>query len=1696
MDERFDGFGALGFFILWSLDVPPTVNSCSTTSSLTEVACSPEPAHPLTATVSDRPTPIRRTTPHKRRTRSSLASAITATQPEVVSPVATEIDSDAESAARSRSRDPRQSQEPPQLANVPDDDLLVMLEVPDPPPSVGVSAATDVDKTTAAAAPDDRAAAAAAAARFAAEVSGSLHLYYAGPQGAPQGAPAAAAEEEEEDFTWVTGGVVRPLERLMFGESPHRLSRGSRILGALLDTPPDLVEDSPGAPSKARPSKKAKAKPNPSAANGSRDTVPAPLNPPERRTQPTPLRQESRLEAPSRPISVNDLRRAAESTWSSPGRPRSRIERRAIWFLEQPGPPGCDTELSRVAVDEEAFLDAALEAALEELRKRGVSRGGPAAAAQLLHNFGQAVGATTAGLRCVPLDGDLHRCLPAELLGDPRVSGARLPGRSSGKRGGPALAGAALHRAKDVVRQILDSMSPVVFKIGITCTPLMRFRAYDREGYQQMHLLHVTEEPGLVQMLEAALISEFQERPGCRNVARGGEGPVGRAPYFAYLVVVACGDGVGILQKRDCMQERSQPKVRPRHGAKIGAATGMPSTGGNAILMGWFGVGSSGSEVIMEKAIIMEVGPEGIRYALVGALLVTLGRAQLCPDGVCRSAAEAQAASILQKDSRVQRLVAEPGQVTSQEAAGSQPAIASEPVQWWHWIAFVVVVTLGALINSLPSSLMERLLPSWASTSDKAGSHDSIQEGAVGQRSADLLLENSHLLDPSTDPEPAESLLGLLPLSDDVAVCRDGVDAQPVTYAQLRQQLEDPAFASFLRPSDRVALVLENGKDMAMCLLAVMHHACAVPLNPTFTEAELAQSFEQLRVTVVLTGAGSCGDAAHKAAAQLQLRVLTLEKVSRSSSSTASPQLCLSGPQPPLEDVEGRGLGARAEAPSPDPERTVLLLKTSGTTSRGKVVPFSLRRLSLAARLNARGLELAPGDVCLSMMPLYHIAGISVNFLASMSAGATILFYSGQFEVTRFVAELEREGHLRPSWYFAVPAVHEAVLRHVAELGRPVQHRLKLIRSAGAALAQQSGQKLIEAFHCAVTPAYGMTEALEITCPPANYDFSKPCFVAAGVQPQASRLTECGNLNSSVACVAKINLFEVWSCCLVLDLDAFAEFRVSVRGGASFLKRKVRSLRAGKEAPQQPEGGGPEQERLHGELLKVRHLMAHGLLSIYAALCSLMVTANHANVSLNGPQLYLTNQGSWLFIAALAVLSLYAFLPRSMLKVSTLNAWFAFFVIFCLCFAAPGTLPAFRIQDSLILAVVFRLPVTVVATRTLWVALGNVPVSVLIVWRFGSSPAAQAAGNSLPVIFVMALEAAICTLAACISSGMSELMRQRASLRCENNKISSDNSAISALLRLMSDAVIELDQDLRMIRHSPELSAMLLRDRPGASTEGLAFTDFIHAADAARAAELLLNPICVGTGAHAFHTRLVDTFSNKVCVEIFAVMTETSEGEVRHLLGLRDFTDSPSLSGERATDAMEATVCGSMSVASFSGEEKLSCSDVISPTQSWAPEEWSRATPVKKQAFLDLDMEVKVIASASPSVSFAAGLSLDDFFPSPHTTQLMQQVCDEAQRGLESDGSIPNKVFNFEDLPVRWTSSKYGSLVGAFQVVRTRFGGLGVLLAFEDPDWSQLHTNSRASGKPAQSRALKKHRSSTHAAGTPGRSQQNTRTPL
>ncbi len=57
---------------------------------------------------------------------------------------------------------------------------------------------------------------------------------------------------------------------------------------------------------------------------------------------------------------------------------------------------------------------------------------------------------------------------------------------------------------------------------------------------------------------------------------------------------------------------------------------------------------------------------------------------------------------------------------------------------------------------------------------------------------------------------------------------------------------------------------------------------------------------------------------------------------------------------------------------------------------------------------------------------------------------------------------------------------------------------------------------------------------------------------------------------------------------------------------------------------------------------------------------------------------------------------------------------------------------------------------------------------------------------------------------------MSQILQEKAELELERGNVASQLSAASSLLRLTCDAVIELDNDLRLTEDSPELAYMLM----------------------------------------------------------------------------------------------------------------------------------------------------------------------------------------------------------------------------------------------------------------------------------------------
>lgn len=283
--------------------------------------------------------------------------------------------------------------------------------------------------------------------------------------------------------------------------------------------------------------------------------------------------------------------------------------------------------------------------------------------------------------------------------------------------------------------------------------------------------------------------------------------------------------------------------------------------------------------------------------------------------------------------------------------------------------------------------------------------------------------------------------------------------------------------------SDVVAIVLPNGPEMAVAFLAVAGASVAAPLNPSYTEANFHFYLEDLRAKAVVVGQGS--PAAIRLAAEK------------------------SGiPQWGWEELAGAGEGSVDDWP--DAESTALLLHTSGTTSRPKLVPLTQRNLLASARNIAETLQLQAVDRCLNIMPLFHIHGLAAALLASLYAGASVVCSDGVF-AQGFFAWLEE---FTPSWYTAVPTMHQGILAQAAQqAGCVARGRLRLIRSSSAALPPVVKEELEAVFGVPVVEAYGMTEAAhQMCCNPLPPRVRKAGSVGPAAGPEVAVMDAQGRL--------------------------------------------------------------------------------------------------------------------------------------------------------------------------------------------------------------------------------------------------------------------------------------------------------------------------------------------------------------------------------------------------------------------------------------------------------------------------------------------------------------------------------------------------------------------------------------------------------
>ena len=318
-----------------------------------------------------------------------------------------------------------------------------------------------------------------------------------------------------------------------------------------------------------------------------------------------------------------------------------------------------------------------------------------------------------------------------------------------------------------------------------------------------------------------------------------------------------------------------------------------------------------------------------------------------------------------------------------------------------------------------------------------------------------------------------------------------------LSYGQLQRLVENTVSSLQSHGFDsqsRLAVVLRNSPEMATAFLALAAGAVCAPLNPASQAFDFELNLKDLRPQALIIEDG-VNSPARDVARSLGIAVIEL-----------TPRPSIGAGWFTLWDEISSTID---ETLLPQDTSPALLLPTSGTTSRPKLVPLSQANLCAPARHIAQTLQLCPEDRCLNVMPLFHIHGLIGAVLASLSAGASVVCTSG-WDSQSFFEWLKLPGI---SWYTAVPTIHQSILSAAAERGSTVEHRLRFVRSSSAALPTAVFDALESLFGVPAIESYGMTEAAHQMCSnPLPPGIRKKGSVGLPAGPEVVILNENGEL--------------------------------------------------------------------------------------------------------------------------------------------------------------------------------------------------------------------------------------------------------------------------------------------------------------------------------------------------------------------------------------------------------------------------------------------------------------------------------------------------------------------------------------------------------------------------------------------------------
>ena len=233
-------------------------------------------------------------------------------------------------------------------------------------------------------------------------------------------------------------------------------------------------------------------------------------------------------------------------------------------------------------------------------------------------------------------------------------------------------------------------------------------------------------------------------------------------------------------------------------------------------------------------------------------------------------------------------------------------------------------------------------------------------------------------------------------------------DGGVVTYAQLDARSDAVAAALADRgigPGAAVALQLPNIPEFPIVYYGILKTgAIAVPLNVLLRAPEVAYQLADSGARALITWAGAATEAA-KGAAEAGLSAVYVVGAESFEDFTA-----------PVPD-------ALPLCPR-EPGDIAAIVYTSGTTGVPKGAELTHFQLYMNADIPGRLFDIRPDDVVLTVLPLFHVYGMSSTMNLAVRFGAAMSLVP-RFTADRVLAAIERD---RATVFDGVPTMFGALL--------------------------------------------------------------------------------------------------------------------------------------------------------------------------------------------------------------------------------------------------------------------------------------------------------------------------------------------------------------------------------------------------------------------------------------------------------------------------------------------------------------------------------------------------------------------------------------------------------------------------------------------------------------------------------------------